>query len=159
MIKYAIENNDWIKLSDWECKQETWSKTRQVLQHHQNSLNAILQHHKTKNNHQYSDNINEIDLNWIPVNVRNGSSLDFVQIKLLCGGDLLESFGTPGLWADEDVNTVKLTNFHLNHIILLQIESIVGQHGLIVITRSQTNPLEFIYNSDMLTKYMVLKIA
>ena len=24
-------------------------------------------------------------------------------LKLLCGADLLESFGTPGLWADEDV--------------------------------------------------------
>lgn len=31
----------------------------------------------------------------------------------------------------------------------------MGQHGLVVITRSNTNPLEFIYNSDMLTKYMV----
>ena len=25
-------------------------------------------------------------------------------LKLLCGADLLESFGTPGLWADEDVS-------------------------------------------------------
>ena len=29
-----------------------------------------------------------------------------VQLKLLCGGDLLESFAVPGLWADEDVSTV-----------------------------------------------------
>jgi hypothetical protein len=27
-----------------------------------------------------------------------------VQVKLLCGADLLESFGTPGLWKDEDVS-------------------------------------------------------
>ena len=26
-----------------------------------------------------------------------------VQLKLLCGGDLLESFAVPGLWKDEDV--------------------------------------------------------
>ena len=25
------------------------------------------------------------------------------KIKLLCGADLLESFATPGLWADDDV--------------------------------------------------------
>lgn len=27
-----------------------------------------------------------------------------IVVKLLCGADLLESFGTPGLWADEDVS-------------------------------------------------------
>lgn len=27
-----------------------------------------------------------------------------IQVKLLCGADLLESFATPGLWADEDVS-------------------------------------------------------
>jgi len=26
-----------------------------------------------------------------------------VQIKLLCGSDVLESFAVPGLWTDEDV--------------------------------------------------------
>ena len=26
-----------------------------------------------------------------------------VNLRLLCGADLLESFGTPGLWSDEDV--------------------------------------------------------
>lgn len=35
MIKLALQSSDWIKLSDWECKQETWSRTRQVLQYHQ----------------------------------------------------------------------------------------------------------------------------
>ena len=27
-----------------------------------------------------------------------------VNLRLLCGADLLESFGTPGLWKDEDVS-------------------------------------------------------
>lgn len=30
---------------------------------------------------------------------------DSVSVRLLCGADLLESFGTPGLWADKDVNS------------------------------------------------------
>lgn len=37
----------------------------------------------------------------------------------------------------------------------LQIEKIVGQHGLVVVTRENINPSEFIYNSDLLTKYIV----
>ena len=32
-----------------------------------------------------------------------GSS-DPVKVKLLCGADLLESFGKPDLWKDEDVS-------------------------------------------------------
>jgi hypothetical protein len=41
---------------------------------------------------------------WIPddVKFRSGGP---VQVKLLCGADLLESFGTPGLWADDDVSS------------------------------------------------------
>lgn len=39
--------------------------------------------------------------NWITNDVRNTEGP--VQIKLLCGADLLESFATPGLWAEEDV--------------------------------------------------------
>ncbi|RZC42954.1 nicotinamide mononucleotide adenylyltransferase 1 [Asbolus verrucosus] len=148
MVRLALQNSDWIKLSDWECKQETWSRTKQVLQYHQvtyrmflknrnfiitmlqNYVNALL--HPSRNNY---DKLNEDDnINWLPDNLKD--CCDSVQIKLLCGADLLESFGTPGLWSDDDI------------------EAIVGQHGLVVITRSKTNPLEFIYNSDVLTKYM-----
>lgn len=35
MLKIGLQNHDWIRLSDWECKQETWSRTKQVLQYHQ----------------------------------------------------------------------------------------------------------------------------
>lgn len=35
MLKLALQNHDWVKLSNWECKQETWSRTKQVLQHYQ----------------------------------------------------------------------------------------------------------------------------
>ncbi|KAK7493222.1 hypothetical protein BaRGS_00015559 [Batillaria attramentaria] len=58
------------------------------------------------------------------------------QLRLLCGADLLESFGTPGLWADEDI------------------EEIVSRYGLVCITRAGSNPQKFIYESDVLTKHM-----
>lgn len=35
MVKLALESNSWVKLSDWECKQENWSRTRTVIQYHQ----------------------------------------------------------------------------------------------------------------------------
>lgn len=40
-------------------------------------------------------------VNWITNDIRNVQGP--VQIKLLCGADLLESFGTPGLWSEDDV--------------------------------------------------------
>ena len=36
-----------------------------------------------------------------------------------------------------------------------QIESIVGSYGLVVITREGSNPLKFIYESDVLTRLQV----
>lgn len=64
----------------------------------QNLLNAVL--NPSINNH---NDINEDDGIWLPDNIRNSNNSDPVKVKLLCGGDLLESFGTPGLWTDEDV--------------------------------------------------------
>ncbi|XP_071948510.1 nicotinamide/nicotinic acid mononucleotide adenylyltransferase 1-like isoform X1 [Antedon mediterranea] len=55
-----------------------------------------------------------------------------IEIKLLCGADLLESFAVPGLWSDQDM------------------EYIVNKHGLVVITREGSNPHKFVYESDVL---------
>ena len=41
------------------------------------------------------------------------SSAQKPQVKLLCGGDLLESFATPGLWKDEDVSLLFRECCHL----------------------------------------------
>lgn len=35
MLKLALQSSDWIKLSDWESRQEGWTKTRVVLNYHQ----------------------------------------------------------------------------------------------------------------------------
>ncbi|XP_072378590.1 nicotinamide/nicotinic acid mononucleotide adenylyltransferase 3 isoform X1 [Diabrotica undecimpunctata] len=130
MVKLALQNHDWVSYSNWECNQESWTRTREVLQYHQNHINAAV---NESINNLYD--INENELRWIPETIRNGDTGP-VRVKLLCGADLLESFGTPSLWANEDL------------------EEIVGRHGLVVITRSNSNPAEFIYNSDLLTKYM-----
>lgn len=97
MLQLALQNSDWIRLSTWETRQNGWTKTRLSLQHHQNLLNSALFD---------SNNLNHAlmeDLEWIPQSVRSSSDHTPIQIKLLCGADLLESFGTCDLWAEEDV--------------------------------------------------------
>lgn len=42
-------------------------------------------------------------VSWIPESLMNQNNKRKVSVKLLCGGDLLESFAVPGLWANEDV--------------------------------------------------------
>jgi len=34
-----------------------------------------------------------------------------------------------------------------------QLEAILGQHGLVVVTRNGTNPEQFIFDSDMLSRH------
>lgn len=35
MTKIALQSSDWIRLSDWECQQDGWTRTRMTLQYHQ----------------------------------------------------------------------------------------------------------------------------
>lgn len=41
---------------------------------------------------------------WIREILKHCNNDDKVMVKLVCGGDLLESFSVPGLWLDEDVS-------------------------------------------------------
>ncbi|XP_037029937.1 nicotinamide/nicotinic acid mononucleotide adenylyltransferase 3 isoform X3 [Bradysia coprophila] len=125
MIKGVLQTSDWIRLSDWECKQENWTRTRISLQYHQNYANSYI--------NDINGTVNEIVPGWLPDTIKDMTGN--VQVKLLCGADLLESFAVPGLWAQEDI------------------EAILGQHGLVVISRSGSNPEKFIFDSDLLTKY------
>ncbi|XP_058120966.1 uncharacterized protein LOC131288523 [Anopheles ziemanni] len=126
MIKIGLKSSDWIHLSDWETQQEEWTRTRQVLQYHQNYINSYLKDTNGTINNQHIPA-------WIPEGIKKTAGQ--VQLKLLCGADLLESFATPGLWKDEDL------------------EAILGYHGIVVISRAGSNPEQFIFNSDLLSRY------
>lgn len=54
-------------------------------------------------NSNLNNDTNEKDLTWLPDVIKNGYTGP-VNVKLLCGADLLESFRTPGVWLDEDVS-------------------------------------------------------
>ncbi|XP_054154985.1 nicotinamide/nicotinic acid mononucleotide adenylyltransferase 3-like [Oppia nitens] len=45
-----------------------------------------------------------------------------VQLRLLCGADLFDTFNVPDLWRDEDI------------------ETICGQYGMVVVTRQGSDP-------------------
>ena len=60
---------------------------------------------------------------------------DGPQLMLLCGADVLESFGVPNLWKAEDIT------------------EIVGRYGLVCITRSGNDPHKFIHQSDTLWEH------
>lgn len=46
-------------------------------------------------------------------------------------------------------------NFPFSFSVSLQMETIVGKYGLVVITRAGTDPYKFIYESDQLYKHQV----
>ncbi|XP_028164027.1 uncharacterized protein LOC114355399 isoform X2 [Ostrinia furnacalis] len=141
MLKLALRSSSWIKVSEWETQQAGWTRTRLSMQYHQDTLNG------------YISSLSSLDPDppsWLPDDVLNVNSIDEpdnlmdklhngltnrITIKLLCGADLLESFATPGLWSDEDL------------------ETIVGRHGLVVVSRAGSDPGRFIYESDMLYKH------
>ncbi|XP_063699699.1 nicotinamide/nicotinic acid mononucleotide adenylyltransferase 3 [Culicoides brevitarsis] len=129
MVKLGLQTSDWIRLSDWETLQAEWTRTRQVLQYHQNYINSFLvDNNKGNNNSGYIPS-------WLPLNLLKNCGAEHVQVKLLCGADLLESFATPGLWKDEDI------------------EAILTQHGIVVVTRHGNNPEKFIFDSDLLSRH------
>lgn len=125
MIEKSLQTSDWITLDKWESEQNCWTETRNVLLYHFNRLNG------------------EKNLNFsTPLKKRQKCSLDnenrnteSILLKLVCGGDLLESFAVPDLWRSE------------------HIEEIVRNFGLVCITRAGSDPYKFIYESDVLTEY------
>ncbi|XP_052858975.1 nicotinamide/nicotinic acid mononucleotide adenylyltransferase 3 isoform X2 [Drosophila gunungcola] len=129
MVKLATQSSNWIRLSDWEVHQTKWMRTQAVLQHHQNYIN----NHINSGGAGGNDEVDTHLAGWLPRGLIG--SRDPVHLKLLCGADLLESFAVPGLWAEADI------------------EDIVANHGLVVITRAGSNPGKFIFDSDILTKY------
>ncbi|GIY33023.1 hypothetical protein CDAR_514841 [Caerostris darwini] len=137
MVDLALQANDWVKLDCWESDQESWTPTVKVLEYHQNILNSIT----NTNNIQISaakkqkldvENMNAVNNNE---QVKDWDLTQPVHLMLLCGADLLESFNVPDLWDSADI------------------AHIVGKFGLVVITRSGSNPQRFVYESDILSKF------
>uniref|UniRef100_A0A4W6CGT3 Nicotinamide-nucleotide adenylyltransferase n=1 Tax=Lates calcarifer TaxID=8187 RepID=A0A4W6CGT3_LATCA len=133
MAKLATENSGWITVDYWESLQPEWVETAKVIRHHHEKLLTAEQ------NNDEVDTVKYTKKRRIEENYFEGSShqkrRDSPQLMLLCGADVLESFGIPNMWKQEDI------------------AEIVGRFGLVCITRSGNDPYKFIHQSDMLWTY------
>lgn len=133
MARLATENSGWICVNDWESQQPEWLETAKVLRHHRAELLTML------HNDDEVDTVKSCKRKRLeePECLVQGSSgcttrKDMPQLKLLCGADVLESFGVPNLWKPEDI------------------AEIVGHHGIVCITRGGCDVERFIQQSDVL---------
>lgn len=136
MVQMAVKTTPWIRLDTWESDQDRWMETVKLLRHHHGAINHPNANHllpstPTKKKKCIDEQNANIAESKLQSKVLDGP----LELKLLCGADLLESFAVPGLWKDEDVT------------------EIVGQFGIVVISRSGSSPEKFIYESDILSKH------
>ncbi|NXM07184.1 NMNA1 adenylyltransferase, partial [Tyrannus savana] len=140
MAKLATKNLDWVEVDDWESSQSEWLETLKVLRyHHQkflpadatNSLEDAVPLTKLGRKRKQEPNRHE------PVKKKSQSPdvKSVPQVKLLCGSDVLESFGIPNLWKLEDIT------------------EIVEKYGLVCVSRAGNNGQKFIYESDILWRH------
>eukprot|EP00088_Acartia_fossae_P058463 TRINITY_DN6851_c0_g1_i4.p1 TRINITY_DN6851_c0_g1~~TRINITY_DN6851_c0_g1_i4.p1 ORF type:complete len:238 (-),score=43.57 TRINITY_DN6851_c0_g1_i4:1167-1880(-) len=87
MSRAAVASNQWVTVSDWEVRQNDWTRTRKVMEEYSHMLNSTSKPE------------------WMP-HGDGANNQGKVRLKLLCGADLLESFSVPGLWLEDDINAI-----------------------------------------------------
>ncbi|KAK0548195.1 Nicotinamide/nicotinic acid mononucleotide adenylyltransferase 1 [Tilletia horrida] len=126
MCELAVEKTStWLMVDSWEAVQGEYQRTALVLDHFDKMLNGID-----------------------PITGARGGILlpngerKRIKIMLLAGGDLIQSFGEPGVWAAAD----------LHHIL--------GKYGCFIIERTGADVWNFLLSHDLLWKYRTnLKIV
>lgn len=85
MCELGVENtSSWLMVDAWESLQSEYTRTADVLDHFDQEINGdggIILADGTRRR---------------------------VKIMLLAGGDLIQSFGEPGVWSEPDVSLVSL---------------------------------------------------
>lgn len=134
MLNLALLSSDWVRLDTWECNQATWTPTRQVLEHHQEEL---LLSSKATDRSNEPKRRRLANANRHPSARWTASENDAspARVMLLCGADIVQSFTVPKLWTTEDL------------------EYIVSQCGLAVVTRSGLDVPRLVYESDVLYRH------
>ena len=103
MCKLATEPSG-IMVDDWEARHDSWTPTKQVLDHFEANLTKALDGKRP-------------------------------LIYLICGTDLLDSFNTPGLWAEDDMH------------------AILGEYGLVCVQRDQTDATSIVTKNPIMNKH------
>ncbi|CDW60686.1 CTP transf 2 domain containing protein [Trichuris trichiura] len=129
MAKLATSSSDWIGIDKWECAQSSWSRTVQVLRHLSRLLEVYL-HRKEKIS--FKQYLSIYDLGHVQC---ENPVADESRVMLLCGADLLESFSVKDLWSTDDMT------------------EILSTFGMVVITRSGSDPFRYVYENDLVYRY------
>lgn len=128
MCELAVEKTStWLMVDAWESLQDEYQRTAVVLDHFNEELNGPLK--------------STTDTSGGPPQPINGGVLlndgrrRRIKIMLLAGGDLIQSMGEPGVWADTD----------LHHIL--------GRYGCMIVERTGADVWSFLLSHDLLWKY------
>ncbi|GES82020.1 nicotinate (nicotinamide) nucleotide adenylyltransferase [ [Rhizophagus clarus] len=112
MGELAVERTStWLMVDAWESLQSEYTRTALVLDHFNEEIN--IKRGGIMSNGKYRH----------------------VKVLLLAGGDLIESFKTPGLWSDDD----------LHHI--------VGDYGCLIVERTGADVWGFLLSHDILYQH------
>lgn len=93
MCKEAVKTSDWIEVDTWESEQTEWMPTLRVMRHLKGSfvfLMLVLIHPHP----HLQEELKTVYLDTP------------VAVIIACGTDLVQSFGTPGVWAPEDLRAI-----------------------------------------------------
>lgn len=126
MCELACERtSSWLMVDAWESLQPSYTRTAKVLDHFNHEINVkrggITVHEKKRNADNSGYHMEEH---------KRG-----VKIMLLAGGDLIESMGEPGVWADED----------LHHIL--------GNYGCLIVERTGSDVRSFLLSHDIMYEH------
>lgn len=97
------QTSNWLMVDPWEAMQSEYQRTAVVLEHFDQELNQgenggiVMQDGKRSG-------FRLLLVVLIDHAITVGSRRK-IKIVLLAGGDLIESFGSPGVWAPQDVGT------------------------------------------------------
>lgn len=86
MCTLAVQQSSWISVDPWEALHSEYLETAKVLDHFDHEINEVIGGVET------------------PVGKKK------CRIALLAGADLIQTMGTPGVWADKDIDYI-LRNF------------------------------------------------
>ena len=115
MCELAVErSSNWLMVDAWESLQGEYQRTAVVLDHFDQEINGENGERGIK----LSD-----------------GSYRRIKIMLLAGGDLIQSMGEPGVWAEEDLH------------------QILGRYGCLIVERTGADVWSFLLSHDLLWHY------
>ncbi|KAI3627901.1 NMA1 [Malassezia furfur] len=115
MCELAVErSSNWLMVDAWESLQGEYQRTAVVLDHFNEEING-------KHNEKGM--------------LLSDGTRKPIKIMLLAGGDLIQSMGEPGVWADSD----------LHHIL--------GGYGCLIVERTGADVWSFLLSHDLLWLY------